>query len=97
VREAGLDKKVAIIASVLPFSSVEKAEVLKERQTYGPVGDAVVARLRKASDPAKEGVAIAVEMAAQLKGIAGVRGIHILSGGCEGLAGAVISGAGLRE
>ena len=61
IREAGLDQKVAIIASVQP----------------------------------NEGVAIAAEMAAALKSIPGVRGIHILSGGCEALAADVIEEAGL--
>jgi methylenetetrahydrofolate reductase (NADPH) len=61
VREAGMDQKAAIIASVQP----------------------------------NDGVAIAAEMAAQLKSIPGVRGIHILSGGCEALAAKVIEEAGL--
>jgi hypothetical protein len=61
IRDAGLDQKVAIIASVQP----------------------------------NEGVAIAAEMAAALKGVPGVRGIHILSGGCEALAASVIQEAGL--
>jgi methylenetetrahydrofolate reductase (NADPH) len=61
VREAGLDQKVAIIASVQP----------------------------------SKGVATAAEMAARLKSIPGVRGIHILSGGCEALAASVIQEAGL--
>jgi 5,10-methylenetetrahydrofolate reductase len=95
VREAGLDKKTAIIASVLPLASVEKAEALRRRQTCGPLDEAVIARLAKASDPASEGVAMAAAMAAQLKTIPGVRGIHILSGGCEALAAGVIEAAGL--
>jgi methylenetetrahydrofolate reductase (NADPH) len=95
VRAAGLDKQVAIIASVLPLSSVEKARALEKRQTYGPVGEKVIARLSNASDAAKEGVAIAAEMAAQLKSVPGVRGIHILSGGCESVAATVIKEAGL--
>lgn len=95
VRAAGLDKQVAILASVLPLTSVEKAKALDERQTYGPVGEKVIARLSGASDVAKEGVAIAAEMAAQLKSVPGVRGIHILSGGCESLAAAVIKEAEL--
>jgi methylenetetrahydrofolate reductase (NADPH) len=61
VREAGLDQKAAIIASVQP----------------------------------SEDVAIAAKMAAELKRIPGVRGIHILSGGCEALAAKVIEEAGL--
>jgi hypothetical protein len=34
-------------------------------------------------------------MAVKLKSIPGVRGIHILSGGCEALAASVIEKAGL--
>ena len=86
VRAAGLDRKVAIIASVQPLTSVEQAR---------PFGEKTVARMSAASDPAQEGVAIAAEMATQLKAIPGVRGIHILSGGCESLAAAVIQKAGL--
>jgi methylenetetrahydrofolate reductase (NADPH) len=95
VRAAGLDKRVAILASVLPLATVEQARALDRRRTYGPVPESVAARLGGASDPAREGVAIAVEMAGQLKAIPGIRGIHILSGGCESLAGTVIREAGL--
>jgi methylenetetrahydrofolate reductase (NADPH) len=95
VRAAGLDKQVAIFASVLPLTSVEQAQDLDRRRTYGPVAASIIARLSAASDPAQEGMAIAVEMAGQLKTIPGVRGIHILSGGCEGLAATVIERAGL--
>ena len=95
VRAAGLDKRAAIIASVLPLTSVDKAEALRQRQTYGPLDEAVIVRLGKASDAAKEGLAMAAEIAAQLKTVPGVRGIHILSGGCEALANGVIEAAGL--
>jgi methylenetetrahydrofolate reductase (NADPH) len=94
VRATGLDKRTAIIPSVLPLASIEQAEELQNRQTYGPIGDAIVARIRKAADAAGEGVAIAAEMASRLKEMPGVRGIHILSGGCESLAAAVMEQAG---
>jgi methylenetetrahydrofolate reductase (NADPH) len=97
VRAAGLDKQVAILASVLPMTGVEKAKVLQARQTYGPIGDDVIARLAKAADPAQEGLALAVQAAAKVKGLAGVRGIHILSGGCEAVAAQVIKEAGLAQ
>ena len=96
VRAAGLDKQVAIIASVLPLDQRRAGRV--------PAAAADVRAARRgrrwpgwpsASDPAKEGLAMAVEVAAQLKTIPGVRGIHILSGGCEALAGQVIEAAGL--
>jgi methylenetetrahydrofolate reductase (NADPH) len=95
VRAAGLDKRAAIIASVLPLTGVDQAEDLRQRQTYGPIDETVVGRLASAPDAAKEGLAMAAEIAAKLKTVAGVRGIHILSGGCEALAGKVIEAAGL--
>jgi methylenetetrahydrofolate reductase (NADPH) len=95
VRVAGLDQRVAVIASVLPLTSAEQAESLRQRKIYGPLDEAVVARMKGAADPAKEGLAIAVAVAAQLKTVPGVRGIHILCGGCEELAGQVIQAAGL--
>jgi methylenetetrahydrofolate reductase (NADPH) len=95
VRAAGLDGRAAIIASVLPLTSVEQAKTVAQRQTYGPLDEAVIARLEQASDPAKEGVAMAAEIAGRLKGVPGVRGIHILCGGAEALAGQVIQAAAL--
>jgi methylenetetrahydrofolate reductase (NADPH) len=95
VRNAGLDRRVAIIASVLPMASVEQALSLKKLKTYGSLDEAVVARVAAASDPAQEGLSQAAGVAAQLKGMPGVRGIHILSGGHEERAGQVIAAAGL--
>jgi methylenetetrahydrofolate reductase (NADPH) len=95
VRAAGFDKRTAILASVLPLTSLEKARVLQKRRIYGPIGDEVVERIEKAADPEKEGIAMAAEIAARLKEMPGVRGIHILSGGCEPLAEAVIEQASL--
>ena len=95
VRAAGLDQRTAIIASVLPLSSVEQAESLRERRIYGPLDESVAARVAAAADPAQEGLAIAAAVAAQLKATPGVRGIHILCGGHEELAAKVIATAGL--
>jgi len=95
VRTAGLDKQIAIIASVLPLEGLEKAEVLRQRKTYGPIDDVAVERLSKAADPVKEGLAMAVEIAAQLKMVPGVRGIHILSGGYEAVVGDLLAAAKL--
>jgi methylenetetrahydrofolate reductase (NADPH) len=97
VRAAGIDKKAPIIASVLPLTSVKQAELLAAEGTHGPLGAEVIDRLAKAPDPAKEGIAIAAEIARKLKGIPGVRGIHVFSGGCEGSVAAVIDDAGLAQ
>jgi methylenetetrahydrofolate reductase (NADPH) len=95
VRAAGLDQRVAIIASVLPLRSVEQAELLRERKVYGPIDETLMARMAGAPDAAKEGLAMAAATAAQLKSLPGVRGIHVLCGGAEELAGQVIAAAGL--
>jgi methylenetetrahydrofolate reductase (NADPH) len=95
VRAAGLDSKVAVIASVLPLESVEKAKTLQKGQTYGPIDESAIERMGNAADPAKEGLAMAAEVAAQIKTIPGVRGIHILCGGNEAVAGKLIAAARL--
>jgi methylenetetrahydrofolate reductase (NADPH) len=97
VRAAGIDKQAAIIASVLPLASVEQAKRLQEKKTYGPVGQDIIDRLSRAADAAKEGIAIAAEMARQVKTVPGIKGVHILSGGCEGSVASVLKEAGLTQ
>jgi methylenetetrahydrofolate reductase (NADPH) len=95
VRAAGLDKRTAIIASVLPLASVEKAKELQKSQTYGPVPDSVIERIGKAAQPAREGAAIAAEVATRLKEVPEIRGIHILNGGCDSMIAEVIRQANI--
>jgi methylenetetrahydrofolate reductase (NADPH) len=95
VRTAGLDKGTAVIASVLPLTTLDKAEAVRKSQIYGPLDETVMGRLAASSDVAKEGLAIVAEIIGRLKTIPGVRGIHILSGGCEAVAGEIIQAAGL--
>ena len=80
---------------MLSFASVEQAGDLQKTQIYGPVPDSVLARLTGAADVPKEGLALATEMASQLKSVPGVRGLHVLCGGNEALAGEVVKAAGL--
>ena len=95
VREAGIDKQTAIIASVLPLTSLQQAQQLQQRQTYGPVPQEVIDRLSKAADFSQEGLVLCAATAKQLKSTPGVRGIHILCGGSEQLAARLIKEAGL--
>jgi methylenetetrahydrofolate reductase (NADPH) len=94
VRAAGLDKQVPIIASVLPLTSVAQAEFLTARSGFAPIGDEVIARL-KGSDAVAAGIAIVADVAAKVKAMPGVRGIHILSDGCEQLVPKIIQEARL--
>ena len=97
-RKEGLTKKAAILASVFPLESA--TEALKLRDTYAEfcIPDKVIERLKNAGDAAaqkKEGLAICVETIKQLKGLDGLRGIHILSGGKEAVVPELIAASGL--
>lgn len=83
VRESGLDKRTAIIASVLPLASAEQARELAQSRIHGPVGDEIITRLESAANPSEEGALIAAETAQLLADIPGVRGVHFISGGRE--------------
>jgi methylenetetrahydrofolate reductase (NADPH) len=92
-RQEGINEQTAIIASVQPLTDVAQAEALQRR---GRVPEAVVARLRDATNAAAEGIAVCAETASKLAGLEGVRGVHIAWGGTPGVAGEVISRAGLN-
>jgi methylenetetrahydrofolate reductase (NADPH) len=90
VREAGLHERTHIIASVCPPANAEEAERLG-------APDSLTARLRQSSDPAREGTKICADIAAQVKAMEGVRGIHIFSGGSDDVVANVILQAGLSR
>jgi methylenetetrahydrofolate reductase (NADPH) len=94
----GLTKKTAILASVLPLESAAEAQKLRETYTDHCIPDEVINRLNAAGQNGaqkKEGLAICVETIKKLKGMDGLRGIHILSGGKEGVVPEILSAAGL--
>jgi methylenetetrahydrofolate reductase (NADPH) len=84
--ERDLTGRAAILAGVLPLESAAEAGRLRETYTDFHIPDAVIDRLRAAGDEiaqAREGLALFGETVRALRGIAGLRGIHILSGGKE--------------
>jgi methylenetetrahydrofolate reductase (NADPH) len=94
VRSEQITKKVAILAGVMPLASAAEAKRLKETYTDFNIPDEVIARLDKAGNEEaqkKEGVAICVEVIKKIKGLPGLRGIHILSGGNEAVVPQLIS------
>jgi methylenetetrahydrofolate reductase (NADPH) len=94
VGEAGLAGKTAILAGVMPLRSAAQARDLMSSHTDFDIPEAIVNRLVTAGDAEaqeKEGVRIAVEIIHGLKGLPGLRGVHILSGGNESRVGEVIA------
>jgi methylenetetrahydrofolate reductase (NADPH) len=86
VGNAGLADKTAILAGVLPLKSVAQAKELTATYTDFVIPEPIINRLMVAGDAgaqAKEGVRIAAEIINKLKGLPGLKGVHILSGGNE--------------
>jgi methylenetetrahydrofolate reductase (NADPH) len=98
VRKEGLTKKVAILASVYPLESATEAQKLRDTYAEFCIPDKVIEQLKKAGDAGaqkKEGLAICAKTIEQLKGLEGLRGIHILSGGREAVVPEIVAAAGL--
>jgi methylenetetrahydrofolate reductase (NADPH) len=96
-RSEGITEKVAILAGVLPLTGAAEAKKLNETFTDFSIPVEMIARLESAGNEEaqlKEGMAICAGLIRQLKGLPGLRGIHIFSGGNEtvvpGLIAAVI-------
>ncbi|MGA2655937.1 MAG: methylenetetrahydrofolate reductase [Verrucomicrobiota bacterium] len=96
VRQAGLTKKAAILASVLPLESATEAQNLRETHPDFYVPEEVMAGLQASGAGSRRpGWAICVETIKQLKTMEGVRGVHILSGGKEAVVPELLAAAGL--
>jgi methylenetetrahydrofolate reductase (NADPH) len=86
VREAGLTEKAAILAGVMPLKSADQAKELTTIHTDFVIPETIIRRLMDAGDAAaqeREGVKIAAEIINKLKGLPGLKGVHVLSGGNE--------------
>ena len=87
-------RDVPILAGVLVLRSPEQAERLGKLPGL-VLGPEIERRLKKASDAAEEGIAIAVEMVKALKALPGVRGVHLYAIEWPEAVGRVVEAAGL--
>ena len=92
---AGVTKQLAILIGVNPLRSAKSAAWMKSHLYGTIIPDAFIARLEKASDPAREGVRICVELIEELSTIPGVAGVHIMAPGNDAAIPEVI--AAVRE
>jgi methylenetetrahydrofolate reductase (NADPH) len=94
----GLTEKAAVIAGIYPLASYDEAMTLLEKHTDFYIPDSHVKRIKDAgnSDEQKKmGITICVETIKKIKGMKGLSGIHIISGGKEDTISQIISEAGL--
>lgn len=95
VRDLGLPEKLFILVGVGPLRSAKIAEWMRANVPGVHIPDAVVARLRGAQKPAREGKQLCVEIIQQVRAIPGVAGVHVMAYRQEELVAEIIEEAGL--
>jgi methylenetetrahydrofolate reductase (NADPH) len=91
----GLDKKVFVLAGVTPLKSLKMCERMKFHVPGVDIPDEIYNRMKNASDPAKEGFDISLELIRQIKKIKGVSGVHITALFWEDIIPSLVSESGL--
>jgi methylenetetrahydrofolate reductase (NADPH) len=87
---AGVTKELSLLIGVNPLRSAKSAQWMKTHLFGTIIADAYIARMEKAADPAREGIAICVELIAELSTIPGVAGVHIMAPGNDAAIAEVI-------
>lgn len=94
----GITEKAAIIAGIYPLESYDETIALLEKHTDFYIPDSHIKRIKDAGDKEaqqKMGIEICVETINKIKGMRGLSGIHIISGGKEDMISEIIAKAGL--
>lgn len=97
VCDRGLDKKVHILAGVMPLKSYNMAEHMKNNVSGITLPDEMISRMKSATDPKEEGLAICNETLEEIKKIKGVHGVHIMAISWESVVPRIIECADLRD
>jgi len=93
-RARGLHEKAHIIAGIMPVRSAKA--LLRSREVPGMlIPQEYIERMEKAEDAQEEGVRIAVELIERLRGIEGVRGVHLMPVMWESITPTIVERAGL--
>ncbi|MBU2522281.1 MAG: methylenetetrahydrofolate reductase [Proteobacteria bacterium] len=95
VRDRGLDKKVHILAGVIPVKSVGMARYMSKNVAGLSVPKELVDRMADAKDAKEEGVKICLETIELLKEIDGIHGVHIMAVAWEDIVPEIVEKAGL--
>ena len=94
VRDRGLDKKVHILAGVIPIKSVGMARYMRDNVAGISVPSEIVSRLEDAKNVKEEGVNITLEIIEQLKEIDGIHGVHIMAVAWEDIVPDIVEKSG---
>ncbi len=93
---AGLTRQLAILIGVNPLRSAKSAHWMKSHLYGTIIPEALIARMERAAEPAREGVRICVELIEELSTIPGIAGVHIMAPGNDAAISEVIKAARAR-
>lgn len=95
VRARGLDKKIHILAGVIPMKSAGAARYMKNKVPGMIVPNEIVDRMKNAKDAKEEGIKLCIEQIEVLKNMKGVHGVHIMAVAWEEMVPRIVKEAGL--
>ena len=96
LEQAGITKQLAILIGVNPLRSAKSAQWMKSHLFGTIIADPLIARMEKAADPAREGIAICAELIEDYSTIPGVAGVHIMAPGNDAAIPEVIAAVRAR-
>jgi methylenetetrahydrofolate reductase (NADPH) len=91
--QAGLTRQLSILIGINPLRSAKSAQWMKSHLYGTIIPDALIARMEKAADPAREGVRICVELIEELAAVPGIAGVHLMAPGNDAAIPEVIAEA----
>jgi len=95
VRDLGLHEKVKILAGILPTRSHRALEFMRDNVSGMMIPEAMISRLKGASDREAEGLKLACEIIEQVREVEGVAGVHLMPVMWEKITPSLVEEAGL--
>jgi methylenetetrahydrofolate reductase (NADPH) len=93
LEKAGITSELSLLIGVNPLRSAKSAAWMKSHLFGTIIADALIERMEKAADPAREGVRICVELIEEFSTIPGIAGVHIMAPGNDAAIPEVIAAA----
>jgi methylenetetrahydrofolate reductase (NADPH) len=97
VEDAGVLEQAFVIVGVGPLRSAKAAEWMRRHVPGMHVPDAVIARLAGATDQAREGRNLCVDLIQEIRTIRGVHGVHVMAYRQEESVAEVIDRSGVLD
>lgn len=95
VRDEDLDRRVFIIAGILPLKSAKAAHYMASHVPGMSVPDYILQRMNETDDPKEEGLRICLETIASIRKISGIHGVHLMPVSWESILPRIVTEAGL--